>query len=170
MQILYSDQPFGISGPSLFLAGPTPRTRDITSWRQEALQLLNVHGFSGTVLIPERHDWQSRFDYLDQVEWEFAGLEQASALLFWIPRDAETLPGFTTNVEFGRYVCSGRMIYGRPEDRPHNRYLDWLYTKLTGQAPHTTLADTIAASVELAMKNHAVAAMALASPQLRSLC
>ncbi len=109
-------------------------------------------GFTGTVLIPERRGWESGFDYLDQVEWEFAGLERATAILFWIPRDLEELPGFTTNVEFGRYVGCGRMVYGRPDGRPHNRYLDWMFEKVTGRSPHDTLADTIQDAIRMANK------------------
>jgi hypothetical protein len=84
------------------------------------------------------------------VEWEFAALERADVLLFWVPRDTESLPGFTTNVEFGRYVGSGRMVYGRPEGRPHNRYLDWLFEKLTGRSPQSTLIDTVRVALQLA--------------------
>lgn len=153
MKLNHSDEPLAIEGASLFLAGPTPRRREVVSWRPEAIEILVRVGFEGTVLVPERRDWQHRFDYVDQVEWEFAGLERADAIVFWIPRDVELLPGFTTNVEFGRYVGSGRVIYGRPDGRPHNRYLDWLYTKLTGQAPHNELADTLRAAVRLAQVN-----------------
>ena len=71
-------------------------------------------GFPGVVLIPERRDWVSSFDYIDQVEWEFTCLEAATVIAFWIPRDLISLPGFTTNVEFGRYVGSGKCVYGRP--------------------------------------------------------
>jgi hypothetical protein len=157
MKIIHSDQPLTVSGPSLFLAGPTPRSHRVKSWRPEAVHILNTLKFSGTVLIPERQDWNVGFDYLDQVEWEFAGLEQANALLFWVPRDLDDLPGFTTNVEFGRYVGSGRMIYGRPEGRPHNRYLDWLYRKLTDQSAHQTLVSAVQAAVQLAQRNYGVA-------------
>ncbi|MCE9545955.1 MAG: nucleoside 2-deoxyribosyltransferase domain-containing protein [Planctomycetia bacterium] len=152
MNIIYSDQPLTVLGPTLFLAVPTPRSQSVESWRPEAVHLLNELAFPGTVLVPERRDWEARFDYLDQVEWEFAALERADALLFWVPRNSDSLPGFTTNVEFGRYVASGRMIYGRPEDRPHNRYLDWLYEKLTGRSPHSTLDDTIRTAVQLAVE------------------
>lgn len=114
------------------------------------MRVLGDLGFAGTVLIPERPNWTTRFDYQDQVEWEFVGLERADALLFWVPRDLETLPGFTTNVEFGRYVASGRMVYGRPARRPHNRYLDWLYAKCTGLDPHETLLETARDAVRLA--------------------
>jgi hypothetical protein len=46
------------------------------------------------------------------------------------------------------------VVYGRPEGRPHNRYLDWLYEKLTGRSPHNTLADTIRAAVRLPEQNY----------------
>ena len=124
MEILFSDQPLVIRHPSLFLAGPTPRCSHVASWRPEALDILRQLGFAGTVLVPERRDWSAKFDYLDQVEWEYAGLEACSVLTFWVPRDLERLPGFTTNVEFGRYVASGRVVYGRPQCAPHTSYLD----------------------------------------------
>jgi len=114
MNVVHSDQEFAASPPSLFLAGPTPRQAGVLSWRPGALALLARLGFAGTVLVPERRDWSARFDYLDQVEWEFVGLESASVVAFWVPRDLDSLPGFTTNVEFGRYVGSGRCVYGRP--------------------------------------------------------
>lgn len=150
MNTHYSDQPLEFEGASIFLAGPTPRSDAVRSWRPEAVKILGDLGFAGTVLIPERPNWKAGFDYQDQVEWEFAGLERADALLFWVPRDLESLPGFTTNVEFGRYVASGRMVYGRPARRPHNRYLDWLYVKCTGLSPHETLLDAARDAVRIA--------------------
>lgn len=148
MQILFADQPLAIHPPSLFLAGPTPRHRDVASWRPEALEILRRLGFAGAVLVPERQDWAAKFDYQDQVEWEYAGLEACTVIAIWVPRHRETLPGFTTNVEFGRYVGSGRVVYGRPDGAPHTRYLDWLYRKLTGSEPEATLEGTLRAAVE----------------------
>ena len=104
------------------------------------------------VLVPERRDWTVTFSYLDQVEWEYQGLETCSAIAFWIPRDVQTLPGFTTNVEFGRYVGSGRCVYGRPDDVPHTGYLDWMYTKVTGRKPEHSLLATLTAALALATK------------------
>lgn len=74
--------------------------------------------------IPDEH-----VDYDDQVEWEHYGLEHCSRIIFWIPRKISTMPAFTTNVEFGHYVNSGRVIYGRPDNAEKCRYLDWLYKK-----------------------------------------
>jgi hypothetical protein len=150
MKPIFADQPLEVRHPSIFLAGPTPRSAAVASWRPGALDLLRQLGFAGVVLVPERQDWSSAFSYLDQVEWEFAGLEACSAVAFWVPRDLSTLPGFTTNVEFGRYAGSGRCVYGRPDGAPQTRYLDWLYTKLTGGPPCNSLLGTLQAAVEAA--------------------
>ena len=93
----------------LFLADPTPSAAGVRSWRPDALAILERIGFGGTVLVPERSDWQAKFDYLDQVEWEFVGLERATVIAFWVPRNLDTLPGFTTHVEFDRYRVSRSM-------------------------------------------------------------
>jgi Nucleoside 2-deoxyribosyltransferase like len=152
MRAIYSDQEPIFDSPSIFLAGPTPRTDQIVSWRIQALQILQEMGFPGAVLIPERHDWVTSFDYIDQVEWEFTCLEGATVIAFWVPRDLRSLPGFTTNVEFGRYVGSGKLVYGRPDSAPKNRYLDWLYRKLTSESPCGTLDDTLRAAVARAFR------------------
>lgn len=109
------------------------------SWRPHALELLEKLKFEGTVLIPECRNHIRNHDYIDQVEWEWKGLENCSAIVFWVPRELETMPAFTTNVEFGSYVRSGRAYYGRPDGSPKNDYLDWLYTKATNRKPHNNL-------------------------------
>jgi hypothetical protein len=150
MNVIHSDQHLDVGSRAIFLCGPTPRTSDVASWRPGAIEMLRTLGFSGTVLVPERREWNAAFDYLDQVEWEFEGLRRSDVLLFWIPRDVARLPGFTTNVEFGRFVDSGRIVYGRPDGCPHNRYLDWLYERITGQTPCRTLADTVEQAIRRA--------------------
>src|SRR5262245_50045734 len=142
MNVVFSDQPVEVRSPSIFLAGPTPRSAEVKSWRPEALDILRELGFSGTVVVPECRDWSLK---LDQVEWEYLGLEGCSVIAFWVPRQLPLLPGFTTNVEFGRYVGSGRCVYGRPDKAPHTGYLDWLYTKVTGRQPEMTLLATLKA-------------------------
>lgn len=58
-----------------------------------------------------------------QVSWETEHLEKATVVLFWIPRDLEELPGFTTNIEFGEYMKSGKIVIGSPLDAPKMSYL-----------------------------------------------
>ncbi len=147
MKVVHAGEENDFQGPSLFLAGPTPRSTTVRSWRLGALEILRGLAFQGTVLVPEPRDGSVWPSYLSQVEWEFADLEGCTVVVFWVPRDLETLPGFTTNVEFGRYVGSGRCVYGRPDHAPQTRYLDWLYEKLTGKRPHETLQETMEAAL-----------------------
>ena len=130
MNIIYSDMDIPeTKGKSIFLAGPTPREENTKSWRIEALKLLEEYGYKGTVYVPERRDWKVKFDYTDQVDWELTALSRTYAYVFWIPRDLKTMPAFTTNIEFGMCVNNWvvKMVYGRPNDAPKNRYLDHLY-------------------------------------------
>lgn len=131
---------------SIFLAGPTPRSSDVPSWRPEAIELLKRMKFTGAVFAPEPFCSH----YLEQVEWEHAALTKASVILFWVPRDLVTMPAFTTNVEFGRFADSGRIVvYGRPEGAPKTRYLDWLHHK---HNPAEPIFDNLPELLEYAIK------------------
>jgi Nucleoside 2-deoxyribosyltransferase like len=150
LTVVYAREPLPAEpGASVFLAGPTPRRRDVPSWRPAALA--ELAGTSLTVFSPEsRHDERPR-EYHHQVEWEAAALEAADVILFWIPRDLATMPGFTTNVEFGLYVRSGKVVLGCPSDCPNperNRYLIWLAGR-HGVPVTTTLPETVAAALTL---------------------
>ena len=134
-----SDSLEGLSGKSVFLAGPTPRSESIASWRPDAFRMLEAFGFAGDILAPE--PFAGAFDV--QVNWEYRGLEGCNVICFWVPRHLQDLPGFTTNVEFGRYVNSGRILYGRPNGAPKTRYLDWLYSKMTGKEPFESLPEML---------------------------
>lgn len=142
-EIVWAREPIP-AGPSVFLAGPTPRTGTVGSWRPDAIAALD-RAWAGpgllTVLTPESRGGRRAAEYHDQVDWEVTGLDAATAILFWIPRDVRTLPGFTTNVEFGLYVRSGRVVLGCPADCPspeRNRYPIWTAHRY-GVAVHQTL-------------------------------
>jgi hypothetical protein len=139
MNIIYAPEPVILLGRSIFLAGPTPRSKEVDSWRPHALELLEKLKFQGTVLVPEHRHWDRSYNFINQVEWEWEGLEGCDKIVFWIPRELKTMPAFTTNVEFGSYVRSGRAVYGRPDGSPKNDYLDWLYGKVTKQKPFNNL-------------------------------
>jgi hypothetical protein len=149
MNIAYSDKPLVVEKNSIFLAGPTPRTTDVKSWRPKAIQVLEELEYKGQVIVPERENWEGT-DYLEQVEWENIGLNECAAIVFWVPRDLDTMPAFTTNVEFGRFCQDPRTLYGRPEDSPNNRYLDWLYKKFLNRRPSTLLCNLMTDAFDLA--------------------
>lgn len=108
---------------SIFLAGPTPRSADVPSWRPTAVEILAWLQFDGTVYVPEHPDWKAQGTYDKQINWEWAAINAATVVVFWIPRDIETMPAFTTNVEFGMLANSGKVVLGFPHDAPKNRYL-----------------------------------------------
>ncbi len=127
MHVVYAREPFPDRWTTaLFLAGPTPRSPAVPSWRPAALEHLARAGFDGVVFVPEDASGSVRADYVDQVEWEREGLHLADQIVFWIPRDLESLPGFTTNVEFGRWATSEKVVLGFPPEAPKNRYLEWM--------------------------------------------
>lgn len=139
--------------PSIFIAGPTPRSQDVKSWRPDFIDCLKNVGFEGTVFVPEPEDGFWKCDYLGQVEWEQKHLEKASLIIFWIPRNLDTLPGFTTNIEYGMYIKSGKVLYGRPDDSPKNKYLDYCYKNFINKEPINNLEDLAKESMEF-FKNH----------------
>ena len=153
MKVIYAQEDFTPETPSIFLAGPTPRHRDVKSWRPRALEILEGLNFSGQVLYPEGRDGVFHGTYMGQVEWEYKGLENCSRICIWVPRDMKDMPALTTNVEFGRYVGSGRVKYGRPEGAPHTSYLDWLYTKLTTDFPVPDLENLLFSCVHVTQSN-----------------
>jgi len=141
MKLLHPDSgDMKVEGNSIFLAGPTPRSVEVMPWRPVAIDILQDLGFKGTVFVPERKDWSVKFNYDDQVQWELNCLELASCIAFWVPRHLNDMLGLTTNVEFGLYIRSGKVVYGRPKNAPHTRYLDCLYEKWCGgREPHEWL-------------------------------
>lgn len=127
MIINYSDQEVIKNKKSIFLAGPTPRGQNVSFWRDEACKILEMIGFDGVVYVPEYSTWKPKEDYVDQAMWEREALTNATVIAFWIPRKLPDMPAFTTNVEFGYWLHSGKVVYGRPSDASKIKYLDWLY-------------------------------------------
>ena len=138
MKVVHSDETAKVEYPSLFLAGPTPRSPVVESWRPKAIHILEKLNYKGMVFVPEYKNWGA-VDFIKQVEWEWRALEYCTRIVFWVPRNMETMPALTTNVEFGSYIRSGRAYYGRPDGCPHNTYLDWLYNKTIGRDHYNSL-------------------------------
>ncbi|WP_254406248.1 nucleoside 2-deoxyribosyltransferase domain-containing protein [Streptomyces sp. AC627_RSS907] len=153
--VVHAREPIPASGPKVFLAGPTPHARSaVESWRPAALEELAAR-WTGTqpltVLTPESRGGKRAAHYDDQVGWETEARAAADAILFWIPRDVFTLPGFTTNVEFGLDVATGKAVLGCPPDCPspeRNRYLIYVAHR-HGVPVRDTLADTVTAALHI---------------------
>lgn len=146
---VYALQPYPKSvRRSIFLAGPTPRAGNVSSWRPKALEILEIRGFEGHVFVPEQlgERWHENYDA--QIEWEDEGLSRADCILFWVPRDLATLPAFTTNHEHGEWFHSGRTVLGYPEGAPKMTYL---YAKACDvKAPLAcTLEDAVDAAITI---------------------
>lgn len=111
---------------SLFLAGPTPRKDGPDSWRPEALRLLESLGYDGVVFVPEDRDMNgcgvSPETYEPQIRWEDEAMRRADVIVFWVAREIEKMPAFTTNIEWGEYFDSGKVALGWPEKAPKVGY------------------------------------------------
>lgn len=162
MEIVYAgeEMPAKVS-KSLFLAGPTPRNRnEVESWRPDALQILNDIGYDGTVFVPELRQVKKGHDYDTQVEWEEEMLNAADCIVFWVPRDISPdttgypkMAAFTTNVEWGAWSDSGKVVFGYPEGADKISYLKY-YADKYNVPISTTLTDTLRNAIELIGEGH----------------
>ncbi|QKW35445.1 NUDIX hydrolase [Actinomadura sp. NAK00032] len=134
---------------AVFLAGPTPRSPGVPSWRPGAVAELRRRWRAPgrlAVFVPE--DRHGRYpDYGGQVEWEERCLHLSDEVLFWVPRDPATMPALTTNVEWGMWHDSGRVVFGAPPEAPGNRYL-LHYAAKFGVPAATDLGGTVAAALD----------------------
>lgn len=137
-RILYTGDSISKVGNTVFIAGPSPRDTKIKSWRPDFMQQLFDSGFKGTIINPENKEFNEKFDYDKQVEWEDKGLNAADLIVFWVPRDLEALPGFTTNIEFGEWMKSGKVILGFPKDAAKMNYMAFKARKFGIPIVHTT--------------------------------
>ncbi|SDK55575.1 Nucleoside 2-deoxyribosyltransferase like [Glycomyces sambucus] len=110
---------------AVFLAGPLPRSADVPSWNPEAVAHLRERWTRGGRLVVFTPELRAGVlaDYTGQIEWEHRGLHDADVVLFWVPRDLESMPAFTTNIEFGTWYDSGKVVFGAPAAAPKNEYL-----------------------------------------------
>lgn len=161
MQIIYTGEeiPENIT-KSIFLAGPSLRPNQlgqVEQWREDAYQILNDIGFDGVIFSPENRDnkFLENFDYDDQVEWEDKCLNLADCIVFWVPRDLSKdkdgnpkLPAFTTNVEWGAWCESGKVVFGSPKGADKIRYLEY-YADLYKAPTANSLTETLRNALEM---------------------
>ncbi len=109
--------------PSIFLAGPTPRREYVESWRPKVLRQIFRYGNGEdlTVFYPEPREKQ-RWNPEKNIHrrWEKRAMETSTIILFWIPRNLKTMPGFTTNLEWGFWMGRdpSKVVLGFPAGAP----------------------------------------------------
>ena len=136
--------------PAISLCGPTPRDSKTTSWRQEALSILQDLGYDGIVYVPESKNEIPVFENKDaQRAWERDCYLNSNVILFWVPRTFPNMLGLTTNVEFGYWLKSKKCVYGRPDGAYRTDYLDWLYNLEYHQKPSNSLAELLRQAIEM---------------------
>lgn len=158
MKIVYVPEEVRSEGPSIFLAGPTPRHHEVKSWRPEALR--ELESFEGTVYVPESRSGRSRHSYDDQVQWETDALVAATCIMFWVPRELAPDPNgyprmgaLTTNMEFGMWMRSGKVVLGYPPRAEKMNYLAWHARRENITISHN-LKDTVRLATALAREKH----------------
>lgn len=121
---VYAEDEIPKAGKKVFLAGSTPRSLDVQSWRPQMIQELRKSGYREHILIPEKKNREDGYDYDTQVEWEDKALNAVDLIVFWVPKNLDSMPGFTTNIEFGEWMKSGKVILGYPEQAYGMRYMN----------------------------------------------
>lgn len=133
MKLVYTLDEVIHDSPSIYLAGPTIRISgnkdnniaDKYRWRKDAVDILKKKKFNGIIYIPEYKDniKPNDWTYNKQLDWELKAMNAADVILFWIPRDMEFTPALTTNIEFGEWMNSGKIIVGAPNNAVKNDYI-----------------------------------------------
>lgn len=141
MEIIYSLEDFDINKPSIFLAGPTARIDTdselgrgtVTEWRSKLLQELSAEVVAVIdpeidsqlqILIPENIQDNPDWTYSRQVSWEEKALKASTIIVFGLFR-SESLPGFTSNIEFGKWFEIGKdkLVVGGNDWEGRNNYI-----------------------------------------------
>lgn len=100
------------------------------------------------VFIPLPRDGVFPKDYDAQASWEQEAMGRSDVVVFWVARDLNSLPAFTTNVEFGLRVENRNVVLGYPQGAPKMRYLDWLAQRNFVRVEND-LAQTLGAALEM---------------------
>lgn len=135
---------------AVFLAGPLPRSADVPAWNRDAVAFFQEqwrHDGRLVVFTPELREGVLA-DYTGQADWESRWMQAVDVIVFWVPRDMATMPALTTNIEYGAWVASGKVVFGAPPTAPKNEYLRHL-AETNGVPVCDTLADTVRAALAL---------------------
>ncbi len=136
-------------GPSILLVGPTPNRPRDQGWRMEALNLIDATDVRVTVLCPEYFRTPAgKGSYEDQLDWEDEALASATVLLFFFPRETDSMLGLDATLYWGRYsrATPERCVLGAPDWAVHTRLL-----ARDCERYHISFASTLAVTVANAL-------------------
>lgn len=145
MKIIYSKEPIEKSTHSIFLAGPITTNN---SWKDEACQMLSELNYQGIVYNLE----QNKNSTKEEQNFELESLENSNIILFWIPNQSKETDIITTSTNFGYFLKSRKIVYGRENSNNNIDYLDYLYQKEYKKEPLSSLKDTIIEALKLIEK------------------
>ncbi|MDR1026736.1 MAG: nucleoside 2-deoxyribosyltransferase domain-containing protein [Lactobacillus sp.] len=135
--------------PSIFIAGPIMAMDGSRQdkWQRQALKMLDDMGYEGHIYVPELTPEYTT----NNIDWEVEHLTKAKCIMFWIPRDLKTLPAFTSNIEFGEWMNSGKVVLGFPPEAENMFYISYRAQKL-GIPTFHTLEETLHAAINMSLK------------------
>lgn len=150
-KVIHALEPMpGRPAPVVYLAGPVSRDTGVLDWHEDAVEELRAVGYRDQIVVPCLRPGR-RPDSSEQVAWEHSAMSRADALLFWIPRVLWTLPGLTTNLEWGIWHDSGKAILGAPPGAPRMRYLRF-YADRAGAPQTESLHDAARIAADIATR------------------
>ena len=144
MKVINPTMQIQFNKKSIFLCGTMPHDGQ-TDWRNKVIDALDRLGYDGVVYNPDYSNipQSKRLDYGDQILWEINAMKSSAIVCFWIDREFPNHPGLTTNVEFGYWVRSSKVLYGRPHNDEKCFYLDYVYRLEQNREPVETVEDLI---------------------------
>lgn len=113
----------------------------------QAREMLKTRGFG---LIEDSSLYEDEGDGQPGPAWERKVLDDPEQTSYWVPVGwSAGMPALTTNVEFGRYVTSDKVVLGAPQDAKSIKYLEQMMVRDLGLGErHTSLRGTLEAAVK----------------------
>jgi len=127
MDIIYAREPFPIKiTKTLYLADYSTEKPRISTWYQDALDILAQKQYDGSVYVPFIPDGSSFQDFSEQLVWHQTAMDRSDVIVFWIPGDSEQFTTYMTFTEFERRVKGRNVIWGYPRNISRLNVMDEL--------------------------------------------
>ena len=129
---------------SIFLIGVKRDGKYGKDWMVRACAILDEENFDGCVYLPE--------DNMSSAE-ELEAANNASLVVCWIDKDAQTNKRWSMPFNYGKIYESGKVLYGRAPGIDMVRHLDWLYDADYSREPHDELRSLLKEAIKVVNEN-----------------